>query len=431
MRSRSNQHHSGHVRSWCSIFCCLAAWISLAAEIPADQFLRLTVHSGDHPRRNCPVTVQLPAELARISADWSLWEVSGDKSVPVPSQFLAGNQQALAWVLAGETQPNSTRRFEFRPAASPAPAARSDDRPAEEVTVERRDEQLEVRVGSRPVLRYHVGRSLPPDGIDSVYGRSGHIHPVWTPRGQVVSDEFPPDHPHQDGIFLAYVKTEFEGRQPDFWNLRGGTGFVRCAEAIAQDGGPVCGSFRVRQEHVDAGVPGGRVALQEFWDVRVWKTGGDDGWRFDIVSTLTCATDKPLVLKEYHYGGMAFRGARTWRGNDAVFSTSEGKNREAGNHTRVPWVDLSGKTGDEWAGLTMFTDPANFRFPEPVRLHPNMPYFVYTPSVLGDWFVEPDRPHVSRYHYHVHDGPLAAENAARIWQEISDPPRVALSVITE
>lgn len=403
------------------------AWCLLLGVGWTDQYIRFVVQSGDHPRQDSPLTISLPEEAARLSRDWLLWEVSNAEPVPVASQFIGQGQQALTWILAGETRPNTIRRFEFRP--PPANALPPNDRHVSRVAVQRHDSHLEVRIGERPVLHYHVRRSPPPEGIDPVYGRSGHIHPVWTPSGQIVSDEFPPDHPHQDGIFLAYVKTEFEGRQPDFWNLRGRTGFVRCEEVISQYNGSVCGGFRVRHAHVDASVPDEKIALNEFWDVRVWQLSGDRGWRFVITSTIACATDSPLVLPQFHYGGMAFRGARSWVGDDAFFSTADGKTRAAGNHSRVPWLDLSGKTGDRLSGLTVFTDPANFRFPEPARLHPTMPYFVYTPSFLGDWSLEPGRPHVSRYHFHVHDGALEAAAAERIWHEISDPPRVSVSVV--
>jgi hypothetical protein len=412
-----------------TLFAAGLAWLVFAEAARAEQRLRLIVQSGEHTRHDCPLTVVLPREVAQLVRDWRLWDTSEEKPVPVPSQFLGQDHSTLAWILAGVVPPKTIRRFELRPAkggASPHQAPMSSV-----VNILCGDSSWDLRIGQRPVLRYHHQRTPPPDDIDPRYARSGYIHPVWTPAGEIVSDEFPPDHAHQSGIFLAHVKTEFEDRTPDFWNVLAGSGFVRSDDVVALEAGDVCGGFRVRHQHVDNSVDRGKIALNESWDVRVWQASGEHGWRFDITSTIACATDSPVVLKQYHYGGMAFRGGRSWVGDDALFTTSEGKTRDAGNHTRVPWVDLSGKTGGRWSGLTVFTDPANFRFPEPARLHPKMPYFVFSPAVLGDWAITPGRPHVSRYHYHVHDGPLSRETTERVWQEISAPPLVAINIVNE
>lgn len=412
----------------------------------SDTQAVFTVHAGDVTRIDSPIVVDLPAALIRsmkVSPEgWTLSEVIGKERHAVASQLLPGEPPQLAWVLAGETAAKATRLFIYTNIDSPAEKA--DDAAKDQgITVVDDESHLEVLSGGKPVLRYHMAHVAPPEGADAKYGRSGYIHPVWTPGGAIVTDEFPPDHLHQDGIFLAYTKTAFEGREPNFWDLLGGTGFVRHADKRGVTEGRVCGGFRVRHEHVDNGVEGGKVALNEEWDVRVWRTADDASqsvYRFDITSSIGCASASPLKLPTYHYGGMAIRGARNWVLDDVALVTAEGQNRIDGNHARVPWVDLSGKitddrggkdnnSGDGWAGITVFTDPRNFRFPEPVRLHPTMPYFVYTPSVLGDWSIEPGMTLVSRYHYLVHDGKLNSEAANRLWQDIADPPKVEMAVV--
>lgn len=405
----------------------LACW-QFAPTASAEQAIRFLVESGDHVRQQCPITVALPEGVAELSDHWTFCEMKDADRVPQSHQIR--RQKFLTWILTGETPAKTRRTFELRPATT---ASIADPQPAEIVAVESDDRVLQIRHRDRPVLTYHLANVEPPEGMDRKYARSGHIHPVRTPAGVIVSDELSPDHPHQDGIFLAYVKTEFRGRQPDFWNLLGGTGLVRHANIVSREIGPVCGGMRVQLEHIETPSATERTTvLSEEWDVCCWNA--DDlgrGWRFDITSRIRCATDSPLVIKEYHYGGMAFRGAREWTGDNVRFTTPEGKSREDGNHRRVPWIDLSGKVGDRTAGITVFTDPANFRFPEPVRLHPTMPYFVFTPAVLGDWTIQPGRTHTRRYHYWVHDGEFQPADAERIWNEIVDPPRVAVRVVKE
>ena len=33
-----------------------------------------------------------------------------------------------------------------------------------------------------------------------------------------MTDDFPPDHAHQHGLFFAWVSTSFDGHDVDFWN---------------------------------------------------------------------------------------------------------------------------------------------------------------------------------------------------------------------
>ena len=52
-------------------------------------------------------------------------------------------------------------------------------------------------------------------------------------------------------------------------------------------------------------------ALHEIWTVTIHQTP-EDYFLFDLKSIQTCATDKPMILEKYHYGGMALRGASEW-----------------------------------------------------------------------------------------------------------------------
>ena len=147
---------------------------------------------------------------------------------------------------------------------------------------------------------------------------------------------------------------------------------------------------------------------------------------------------EPLTINKYHYGGMGLRGNRDWfdptvKGNNppdparsgrSDFLTSEGKDRATGNHTRPSWVDLSGRIGDRPGGVALLDHPDNFRFPQPVRLHPNKPYFCFAPMVLGAFEIAPGRPYVSRYRFVVHDGPPDARALERFWHDYAEPPRV-------
>jgi hypothetical protein len=203
-----------------------------------------------------------------------------------------------------------------------------------------------------------------------------------------------------------------------------GTGRVRFKGIKNFTSGPVFGELIVEQEHVDLLAPGGKVAILETWTVRVWNLNDPKPtyWVCDITSHLTCASSSPIRLKEYHYGGMALRGAREWTPENCHFLTSEGKTRIEGNHTRPRWCDVSGNVKGQNVGITIMTQSRNSRYPEPLRIHPTMPYMVYTPSQLGDWDLIPDQPPVvSRYRFLFHDGEIPTKTADRLSNDFNKP----------
>lgn len=398
----------------------LATTYSHAAEWKLP--LKVAVEAGKYARQDCPVAIDFEQRVSDARG-WKLVEIVAGASHDVPAQIDENNPRRVWWLLSGETAAEQTRQFEFRPGIPER---------ATEVIVDAQLDFLTVRVGGLPILRYNTRHRVPPQGIDPRFGRSAYIHPVWTPKGAVVTEEFPADHAHQSGLFLAYTKAVFEGRPTNFWEIKEGKGHVRFKSVDDTSKGPVFAQFRVLQEHVDGTAPGGgKVALNEAWDVRAWNIGGVKAgfWVFDVESTLTCATSNPLLLPTYHYGGFAVRGARTWKKDVTHFLTSDNHHRANGNHVRVKWSDLYGPLENgEQAGIAIMTHPTNFRFPEPVRIHDSMPYFVYTASPLGDWSIEPEKPHVTRYRCVVHDGPPNTERLQQLWQDFAEPPVVKVVI---
>lgn len=412
---------------WRTITNCFLALIvaqSCAVVSAADDAklpLNLSVQAGERNHADALVSLSLPGALAG-GEGLRLIETTGGKESPVATQ-LDPQDGRLLWVATGATAAGSKRtyRLEQGPTAS-VPA----------ITVVNSDQAVEARFEGKPLLRYNKAHVEPPAGVNAKYGRSAHLHPVWTPSGAIVTDELPPDHLHQSGIFLAHTKTQFEGRDVDFWNLGGGKGRVRFKELKNQTSGPVFAQFRTEHEHVDLSASddkteigkttGGKVAVVETWDVRISNPGWKSGyWLMDVQSSVRCAGESPLHLPEYHYGGMAIRAARSWTPQHVNFLTSEGDERIKGNHTRPRWCDVNGMIDGHAAGITLMTHPNNFRFPEPLRIHPTMPYMVYTPSFLGDWEIRPGTPHLSRYRFVIHDGNLTAETLNQLWQDYAQP----------
>ena len=147
------------------------------------------------------------------------------------------------------------------------------------------------------------------------------------------------------------------------------------------------------------------------------------------MATQQCATNSPLILEEYRYGGMGVRGHRNWKDKTKVsFLTSEGKARESGNATRARWIHMSGNVDDQTVGIAVLDHPANFRAPQPLRIHPDDPYFNYAPSQLGKFEIKPGEKFVARYRYVVADGPPDKAELDRLWSDYARPPEVSLKL---
>ncbi len=300
-----------------------------------------------------------------------------------------------------------------------------------------RSDGLDFKVGGLSVFSFVTTPSaLPSKDIKPVFLRGGYIHPVFTPSGHLVTDDYPSDHYHHHGIWFAWTKTEFEGAHPDFWNVGDGTGRV---EFISLDGawsGPVHAGFKSRQRYVALTGGASKTALNEQWEVRIYNVGqgskGDKAKRyflFDVVATQQCVSNSPLVLDEYRYGGMGIRGHRNWKDKSKVwFLTSEGKTREDGNATRGRWFRMSGPVDNEMVGIAVLDHPNNFRSPQPMRLNPDDPFFNYAPSQLGRFEIKPGEKFVLRYRYVVADGAADKTELDRLWNDYAAPPQVSIEL---
>lgn len=374
----------------------------------------LEVLASDFDRESCVVVTALPPAL-RGRQHFALTRI--DNGRPIPVQVQAGDTPSIAWILHEKLAAGKVRQYRL--------ASRT-EKPvdAEAVILKDDGKRLHVKIGDKPVLVYNQTVVPSPDPKTPYYAKSGHIHPVFNPSGQMVTDDFNPDHAHQHGIMFAWRKTTFEGRSTNGWDQKVGTGKVEHVELVDFTSGPVLGSFTARLRQVDLTAPGGpKPALDETWHVRIYNIG--DRFLFDIESTQTCASGAPVVVEEMHYGGLMIRGHADWQEHkDFDYLTSEGKTKLDGNHTRPMWVDIYGPLDQKMTGVTIMGHPDNFRFPQPVRLHPTMPYFCFTPAFLGSFTIEPGKPYVSRYRFCVHEGKPDQKAIEQLRQDYAHPVNV-------
>lgn len=300
---------------------------------------------------------------------------------------------------------------------------------AESLRVQETEATLTVYAGEEVVLAYNKVSPPTPPGIDPVYQRSGCLHPVCTPGGRVMTAMFPLDHPHQHGIFSAWVKTEFQRQPIDFWNLAGGTGRVLHEKVISISQEKEQVGFEVDLLHRWEKGPVVDI-LRERWKITVYPTDGS--YRcFDLESSQVAVTPDPLTVHKYHYGGIALRGPTRWltdKDGDVKkrpetdrepsgFLNDRGSDRVAGNLEQAKWVSLWGEIEGKPVSITVLSHQDNFRAPQPARLHPTKPYFSYTPCVDEAFVIDREHPLKARYRYLITD---AMPDPKRLDQQWND-----------
>jgi hypothetical protein len=395
----------------------LIGLIALAARAHGAQETMLRLPAAETDRAAQVIPWRGPADMPEIRG------LRDDRGRVLPVQKAADGQilVVVPWQKAGETMSLTLQRDEVK-----QPDA---------VTVRRADGELAVRVRGDTAFVYRMDREkLPRVDINPVLRRAGYIHPIYSPSGAMVTDDYPSNHAWHHGIWTPWVKTSFQGREPDFWNMEKKSGSHDFVALERTWDGPVQGGFVARHQMTDLSAPSPVAVLNETWEVSAYNHRSDEhpAWVFDLVTTQTCASADPLVLPKFHYGGFGFRGAAEWNGpgDAALFLTSDGvADRIKGNDTRGRWCYVGGKIGGKISGVLILGHPGNFRAPQPMRLHPSFPYMSFVPQSLGDFAIQPGTAYVTRFRFVVIDGPPNRAVFDAFWHGYARPATAALTTL--
>jgi hypothetical protein len=393
----------------------LALWLSNTGATAVSKDAYVTVSAGQWDRHNTVVSFDLKPGKGDL-----FYHLVDEAGSVIPLQV----DGTTATFVLRDLKADRVKRFRLVPGGAKLPDQYLG------FMSSRDQNHIEIKIKDHPVLSFVTQPAgLPSPDIKPVFARAGYIHPVYTPKGKIVTDDYPSDHYHHHGIWFAWTKTEFEGKHPDFWNVGDGTGRVDLESVGTTWGGPVYAGFTSIQKYVALTGETPKTALNEEWNVKVYNLGSEQEpfFAFDIVATQECASASPLILEEYRYGGMGVRGNREWKDKSKVsFLTSEGKTRADGNATAARWCHIGGTVDGQQVGIAVLDHPSNFRAPVPVRIHPDDPYFNYAPSQLGRFQIDPGKKFVLRYRYVVSDGPPNPKLLERLWNDYAHPPEISI-----
>jgi len=264
------------------------------------------------------------------------------------------------------------------------------------------------------VLNYWFGAVAPPAGVDPKYARGDYIHPLYGPSGEVLTDDFPKDHPHHRGVWWSWPVTRWNNEVRDIWAV---VGVWSRGGSLVKDDGPVFGEYRA----VNIWKWGDRDSIVfESVAIRSFRQAGL-GRFVDIDIQLSGLQDGVAIGGRPHggYGGFALRAAPT-------------KEQKILRHVDPPgakprrsWLDYSGlfPGGTQVAGVAIFEHPSNPQYPSALLEYPTincvMPAFPGEREVA----IPKGQTLTLRHRLWIHPGRADEKTLADVWSAYANPPK--------
>ncbi len=278
---------------------------------------------------------------------------------------------------------------------------------AQKVEIDIRPDAIHVTEGKDSVLTFQTGEK----SLNGAYTRANYIHPLYTLDGQVLTEDFPPDHLHQRGIFWAWHQLYIgDKRIGDGWEIVDFSWEVISAKVVGDTADARTIRTEVLWKSPQWTVQNGneKAVVRETTHITVYPE--EESYRKIDFKISLLALEKGMRIggseDDKGYGGFS---ARIRLDDRMVFTGPDGKV----NPQNLPveargWIDISGPVGKggAMAGLSILSHPDNPGYPNPwiLRSSGSMQNAVYPhpgaiPVPLSDM-----KPTTLRYRLIIHHG---------------------------
>ncbi|MCE5248648.1 PmoA family protein [bacterium] len=396
------------------LFLGLIFWsVSGCSKKSGDSFLVEITFRDNSMQLPIPVSIDAPLTASDSLSVWEAVPENGSGAKPVYGQVLHdGDSRQIIFLAESPASPGEkTAQYRLRHPSSPVNGAFSFS--------EHDNKFLTVSEGQIPVFTYVYGMNL-KDGVPEDRTRSNYVHPLYDLDGHPLSDDFPADHYHHRGIFIAWPRVIVNGDTLNLWDIRGMD--KRFERWLGQETGPVFGRLGVQL--------GWYAGETKVVDEILWITAfraGNVGRAIDFDLTLRAVTDSVILIgspdEGKGYGGFNFRPAPF---DNPVITTDSGI-QEDSNLKRFPWADFSAifKGTQSPSGVAIFQNPVNHDIPNGWCLRHYGFLGVAWPG-LDPYTLRPSESFHARYRVWIHRGDAVAGQVAAAYDYYAKPPSVTL-----
>ena len=308
---------------------------------------------------------------------------------------------------------------------------------AEEVTLKRQGNSVEVTIGGKPFTTYNFDPKIAKSYLQSLRTPSG----IVVTRSYPVMDTIPPEHeherslePHQRPLYFAHGDINgysfwTEGAFAKYYGpetpLNFGRMVFRKLEEVRQT---VTSKGTIRALFDLVGLDGKSFAQEE----QTFIFRGDSETRtVDCTFTIN-ALDKPVKFGDTKEGTFAIRLASELNAPQGTMVNSEGGIGESQVWgKRADWVDVDGTIDGKAVGVAVFDDPKSFRHPTYwhargyglLAANPfGLSYFLKDPKQDGSYILAPGKSITFSYRVLVHEGDYKTAKVAERYSDYAKHP---------
>jgi hypothetical protein len=397
-------------------------WLLMAISLAAASDVTVVVNDPDGAagRVAAPVSVAIdleerfggrvdPRRLQLAEQDGG----GGADATPLPVQFeprAPGSLRGDLWWLAPPGG-KGRRRFRLTLAAKPAAVA---------ITAQLggAGKRVDVIEGGSPVARYSHGTVPVPAGVSREYVRGDYINLLYGPDGELLTDDYPKDHPHHRGVSWSWPVTRWKDEVRDIWAVRGV--WARPVAIRRVESGPVTAVI----EAESVWKWGDRDPIvREKVVIRAFRQ--ENRCRFvDVEVRLTASAGGVAIggRPQAGYGGFGLRAAPVKQ--QRITAHVDPPSAEP----RRAWLDYSGVFAGSRGvvGLTILEHVANPGYPNELKQYPQLNYVM--PAFPGprEVALSKEKPLVLKHRLWIHCGAADEKQLADAWAAHAWPPQVLL-----
>ncbi len=268
-------------------------------------------------------------------------------------------------------------------------------------SIEENSQGLELFENGKPVLFYQKALKSLDSGK---YPRNNYIHPLYSLQGDILTEDFPEDHPHHRGIFWAWHQIHVaDSAISDGWAL---DNFVSTIKNVRTEVNLEQAVFNISVEWSSPVFNSGQPYMTENTNYLVHRL--QNGARLiDMEISLQAKIDSLYIggsNNEKGYGGLSIRIKMP---DDLIFRGKKGKVTPENLQVDAgPWMDFTASfgRGGSPTGVTLFCHPSTPGYPQKwiLRQKSSMQNIVFP----GQYKVQipQDQPLVLRYRLMIHNG---------------------------